>query len=170
MVKKYGDIYSSVFLLLFSVVYFIATFYLREMTVSAIGSEFVPRLVAIGIFILSVALLLKSIKQLKLQKYEEVKEQQEQSNQEVKSNESSMTKALNVIATIGLIAVYIFLMPMIGFIITTILYLFIQFVLLAPKSQRNYLLFITLAIVVSVSVYYVFKFVLHLMLPAGILG
>jgi hypothetical protein len=75
-----------------------------------------------------------------------------------------------VILTIGLIAVYILLMPVVGFLIMTALYLFCQIVLLMPPDIKNYLLAAEIAVVFSVGVYFLFVQGLTLILPRGILG
>ncbi|MDQ0338113.1 vacuolar-type H+-ATPase subunit I/STV1 [Caldalkalibacillus uzonensis] len=156
MIKKYGDIYASIFLIIFSVIMYLATFTFERLTVSRIGSEFVPQLTSIGIFILSISLLIKGIKRMK-------------SDNNHQSERPSF-RYFTVIATIVLIAVYIALMREIGFLLMTVVYLFAQFYVLAGKSKRNLPLFLVLSIAVSVTVYYVFRYGFNLLLPAGILG
>jgi putative tricarboxylic transport membrane protein len=68
------------------------------------------------------------------------------------------------------LVLYIALLPIIGFLITTVVYLFAQMYLLADKKERKIPLFLVTSVVTSVFVYFVFKSVFFLMLPAGILG
>lgn len=52
-------------------------------------------------------------------------------------------------------------------------YLFAQITILAPKEKRGIkgiILFAVIAVVVCVAVYFIFRFGLNVMLPAGILG
>jgi putative tricarboxylic transport membrane protein len=75
-----------------------------------------------------------------------------------------------VVGTFVLMAGYAALLPMVGFMITTAVYLFLQINILAENQHRKPVLFGIISVVTSVSVYYLFVMVFHLMLPAGILG
>lgn len=166
MVKSYKDIYASVFLIAVSVVMFIATYSIQKLTVSNIGADFAPRLVAIGIFILSLFLLFNSIKQLKnpqnVVAVDEKEEEEERGSQPISK--------LSVVGTLGLLIGYVGFMPLIGFPIMTAIYLFLQMYLLAEKAHRNITLFLIISVVSSGLIYYCFKSIFHLRLPSGILG
>ncbi|RKL65456.1 hypothetical protein CR203_20480 [Salipaludibacillus neizhouensis] len=165
MVKKYKDIYASVFLLVVSVIMFIATFSIQKLTVSKIGADFAPKLVAIGIFILSLILLINTIKQVKNPQavvVDNEDDDDEKGNQPISK--------LSVLGTLGLLIGYVALMPLIGFPIMTAIYLFLQMYLLAEKAHRNITLFLIISVVSSGVIYYCFKSIFHLRLPSGILG
>lgn len=168
MIKKYGDVYASIFLMVFAVIMYVATYSIQRLTISQIGSEFVPRLVAVGIFLCSAALLIKGIRSLKQQSTGGQTKQEEVDAQT--KEENSSFRAFPVVATLVLLVFYIALIREIGFLIMTVIYLFLQFYVLAHKSKRSFPLFLILSVVVSVTVYYVFRYGFHLMLPAGILG
>jgi putative tricarboxylic transport membrane protein len=178
MFKKYGDIYASVFLLIFSGTMFVSSFGIKQLTHSRIGSQFLPQVVSIGIFLLSLILLYQGIKQMKAIKKVEALDTKNIDEKQVVTAENVVIKEqhedpkqyLGVVITLGLIIIYVALLPYLGFILASIAYLFTQMCLLAHKSKRKYWLFLVISIMVSVSVYYLFKNVLYLMLPAGILG
>ncbi|MCT8137148.1 tripartite tricarboxylate transporter TctB family protein [Anaerobacillus sp. CMMVII] len=184
MLKKYGDVYAGIFLLAFAVVYYLSSLSIKQLTVSKVGSQFLPQIVAGGIFFFSLILLIQGINKVRVQKkLDEVMEQSERElaaeassdvetgSEEIRSDDQdSPKKFLSVLITLSLIIVYVALMPFLGFIISTVLYLFIQMCLLAHETQRRYVLFLIISVFVSVSVYYVFKHLLYLMLPAGLLG
>lgn len=74
--------------------------------------------------------------------------------------------------TITLLGVYTFLFKSVGFIVTSIVYLFLQQLLFAPpeRDHKSYLLTITaVSVILPVVVYFVFVYGLHVMLPKGIL-
>lgn len=169
MVKLSKDIYASAFLLLFSIVMYTASNSIKKLTVSKIGADFAPKLVAILILILSIFYLINSIRQLRNPIAMSEEEDTSVEDQEQKSKNKKMS-AVSVVATIGLLVLYISLLPIIGFLITTALYLFFQMYLLADKKERKVPLFIIISVVSSVLVYFIFKSVFYLMLPAGILG
>ena len=76
-------------------------------------------------------------------------------------------------ATIAAFTVYVFVIEPAGFLLSSIVYLFAQITILAPKEKRGIkgiILFAVIAVVVCVAVYFIFRFGLNVMLPAGILG
>jgi putative tricarboxylic transport membrane protein len=167
MTKINKDIYASVFFIVFSIVMFIASNSIIKLTVSRLGADFAPKLVAVGIFTLSIFYLITSIKKQKQDNNHAISKKSEE---EGSTKEKKKISPLSVLLTVGLLVLYVVFMPMIGFLITTVVYLFFQMYLLAAKSERRIPLFVGISIVTSVSVYYLFKSVFYLMLPAGILG
>jgi len=159
------DIYSSVFLIALSVTLFIATLNFKQMTASKIGSAFMPQLVAIGLFVFSLILLIQSL----------IKWKQEKQNGEEEVPEEKIKrepKELNFIVIISLLLmiVYIAVMSTIGFLISTVVYLFVQSWLITPSDERSYTKLIIISVIVPTIIYIVFRNFFHLMLPAGILG
>jgi putative tricarboxylic transport membrane protein len=168
--NKMVDIYSGLVLIAFSIAMFISSFSIEKLTVSKIGSDFSPRLVAVLVFVLSIILVFNAIRSLKAQKALS-KSLDENSVSEKKVNlDKEKANYVAVLLSICLIIVYLFLMPTIGFLITTALYLFCQFNLMALKEKRKPIQLAVIAIITSVSIYFLFKNVFYLMLPAGILG
>ncbi|MCM3760501.1 tripartite tricarboxylate transporter TctB family protein [Alkalihalobacillus oceani] len=165
MSKQYRDIYASVFLLLVSIVMFIASYYIQQMTVTAIGADFAPKLVAGGIFVLSLILLATSVRKAK-----QPAEAVEGPEEEEEAGEQGPVKPLSVAVTALLLIGYIALMPVFGFLIMTAVYLFFQMYVLAEKAQRKVTLFIIISVVSSGTIYYCFKSIFYLRLPSGILG
>ncbi|MFD2212654.1 tripartite tricarboxylate transporter TctB family protein [Metabacillus endolithicus] len=168
MTRINKDIYASVFFIVFSIVMFIASNSIIKLTVSRLGADFAPKLVAVGIFILSIFYLITSLKKQKQDNNQAVSKKTEE--EKGSTNEKKKISPLSVLLTVGLLVLYVVLMPTIGFLITTVVYLFFQMYFLAAKSERRIPLFVGISIVTSVSVYYLFKSVFYLMLPAGILG
>lgn len=166
MARINKDIFASAFLIVFSIVMFIASNSIMKLTVSKVGADFVPKLVAIGMLILSVFYLINSIKQQIRSKSESTSE----TSQENETEEKKKIDPLSVLATVGLLLLYIALLPHIGFLITTTVYLFFQMYLLAAKTERKIPLFSVVSIITSIFIYFIFKYVFYLMLPAGILG
>lgn len=165
MSKQYRDIYASVFLLLVSIVMFIASYYIQQMTVTAIGADFAPKLVAGGIFVLSLILLVTSVRKAK-----QPAEAAGGPEEEEEVGEQGSVKPLSVAVTALLLIGYIAFMPVVGFLIMTAVYLFFQMYVLAEKAQRKVTLFIMISVVSSGAIYYCFKSIFYLRLPSGILG
>ncbi|MBU8906470.1 tripartite tricarboxylate transporter TctB family protein [Desertibacillus haloalkaliphilus] len=167
MAEKYGDIYSSIFMMLFALLMYISTFNMQSMAEVSVGPETVPQIVAIGIFIFSVILLLQGIKKVK--SYSPPVEP-EGTKDETENDYSGKKSLVSVLITLLLVICYVLVMPILGFIISSTLYLIVQFCFLAKRENWNIPLYALIAVVVSVSVYFFFRNLFYLMLPQGILG
>jgi putative tricarboxylic transport membrane protein len=163
MEKKRDLIVGAVFLV-FSAAVFIATFSIRRLVVARIGSAFVPQLAAVLLGGLSILLIVQSLLALRSASGKSGPEQTaEQDKAEIKRRNFS------VAATLFLLLVYLVLLQPVGFLLTTSIYLFAQFIVLSRKKP-NYPLYAVLAAGSSVIIYYLFVKVFILFLPAGILG
>lgn len=75
-------------------------------------------------------------------------------------------------ATLALLLVYVLLLKPVGFVITSIVYLFLQMCLFVPaekRTKKNYILFAVISVVMPFAVNWLFVNVFALILPAGIL-
>ena len=76
-----------------------------------------------------------------------------------------------VLKTLGLVAAYMALLQPVGFLITTVLYLYLQFIVLTPLEQKvNHLSYMVIALLSSVLIYATFRMGFDLMLPTGLLS
>jgi len=77
---------------------------------------------------------------------------------------------LTVGKTLGLIAAYIALLDTVGFPIVTVLYLYLQFIVLTPRTEKvAHVRYLIIATIASTAIYLVFRYGFDLMLPAGFL-
>ena len=157
--KPKMDLIAGIFLFIFSVVMFWASYGIKMLMVSRIGSAFVPRIVAVAMGVLSLVLVIQSLLKMK----NETAAVSKEIVSPLKSN-------IPIIGTFIALILYAVLFEPLGFIVTTALYLFVQFYLLTSTVKRNYLVFFVSAAATSVIVYYLFVKAFQLMLPAGILG
>ncbi|MDD7972798.1 tripartite tricarboxylate transporter TctB family protein [Roseinatronobacter alkalisoli] len=75
---------------------------------------------------------------------------------------------LTVMATLGLVACFIAALRPLGFPVAAALFLFAQFCLLAPATQKPRLfLYVVLAVVAAVLIFVTFRYGFRLMLPGG---
>ncbi len=73
--------------------------------------------------------------------------------------------------TLALIIAYVALLEPIGFPIMTIVYLFVQFIVLTPTEKRiNYLMYALIACITSAAVYMTFRYAFDMILPVGLLN
>lgn len=73
------------------------------------------------------------------------------------------------VLTIGAFVVYILIYNFVGFIISSVVYLFIQMLILSDKTNRKPWLFALIAVVLPVLVYFLFTRGFSLLLPKGLL-
>ena len=72
--------------------------------------------------------------------------------------------------SILLIAAYVMAFRSVGFIIDTVIYLFIQMLILTPKEKRNMLTIGIISIIAPICIYTLFTYVINTPLPKGIFG
>ncbi|MBS1211141.1 MAG: hypothetical protein H6R19_3539 [Proteobacteria bacterium] len=73
-----------------------------------------------------------------------------------------------VLKTLGLIIAYAALLQPVGFPLMTIVYLFLQFIVLTPSDKQvSYPLYATIAVLTSVIVYAIFRYAFDMILPLG---
>lgn len=158
--KKYGDLVLGIVFAVIAIAMYVGADALPPNLLGGVGSDFVPKIIAIGILILVVFQLKAGIAAIKNYKPEA----------ETKEAEEDKPEYGRVFATIVVLTAYVFLMNTLGFMISSAIYLFLQILILTPKDKKNYILFAIIAVVASVAIYFIFKNCLSVMLPAGLLG
>lgn len=179
MVSKYEDVFSGFFLLIVSVIMFVATFSFQALTTTFVGPAFMPQIISVAIAIFSLVIIGSGIKKAKNAKFETEEgglveaAEEKGTGEEVHAGDLLKEKESGykaVLITLAAMAIYIFLIPIIGFLITTIVYLFVQMLILCHKTKRRMVLFAVISVVSSVLIYYLFRNVFYVMLPTGIIG
>ena len=79
----------------------------------------------------------------------------------------SKVDMFSILLTFAAMILYIILLPILGFMLATMIYLFGQITILAPKEKRNYLLFAIIAVVFTIIAFVAFRIGLTQMLPRG---
>jgi putative tricarboxylic transport membrane protein len=161
MLKKYGDLISGGFLLILAIALFFGSFGVQRLTISRIGSGFVPQVVAVILAVVSIGVIRNGVIALKFH-LNERKDKKEENKEQANMKGFALTLVL--------LLAYLFTLTTVGFLITTTVYLFAQMLILATKEQRKIPLLIGISVVTSVTVYFIFLKVFQLVLPAGILG
>ena len=155
-----------------------------------IDSGFFPKLLGILFVVLSICLIVQDL--LKQKKKEEkvsalyaetVKDMQKivgvsaneaaiEAESKIDTPETRRESRVKVWITIFLLLFYVVALKSIGFIVTSTGYIFAQALVLTAKEKRKKyaLRWLFIAAVTSIGVYYLFRYVLFLFLPAGILG
>jgi len=167
MVKKYGEYISGGFLILFGMVVLLSSQNIKRMAGVSVGSDFFPKIAAVMLIAFGVIIITSFI--------------WNRNRRTDISNTTQAPEADEAMVEVGsdwkaplisaiLLTFYVGLLGKVGFLIMTILYLFMQITVLAPKKKRNYVLFGGIAVGVTLIVYFLFVRILSVMLPAGLLG
>ena len=88
-------------------------------------------------------------------------------NDEGEAKKMNKVDMFSILLTFAAMILYIIILPELGFILSTILYLFCQITILAPKEKRNLLLFAIVAVVFTIIAFVAFRIGLTQMLPRG---
>lgn len=156
--KKYGDIVVGVFFMVLGAILYFAAAALPKSTVMDIGPDFMPKVTAILIFILALALTIQSVMGLK--------------DKEIDPDSIPKCDYKRVITSIILMLIYVFAMRPVGFIVTTLVYLPLQMLVLSPDDQRgvkNIAVLAVIDVIFTLAVYFLFRYAFMIMLPRGIL-
>ena len=164
-VTNYKNIGAAVVVLAFAAFLFIASFFVKTSTVTTLGPEFFPRLISSVIFLLGLLNLRTAIRDYRFLKEHDklVSAGEKRPWKEVLLDNLDWVSGALMLAYV--VAIYY-----LGFLLPSIVYMFLQILLYTTNQKRNYVLYIVLSIVIPCAVYVLFRNYFHLMLPRGILG
>lgn len=156
---RYKDLLGGLFWLGIAIVMYIASFDMKTLAIGAastsfVGSGFMPRVVAFGMAFFSALVIWRGLKNIR-------------NTKTIDADKCSGLAAeyLPVWVSVVLLALYIVLMEKVGFLITTVVYLFVQMMILAAPEHRRPLMFLVISLICSIAIYYTFTEVFYLMLP-----
>lgn len=129
---------------------------------TSVDARFWPRLIGYVGCGFSVILFIQSF--LELNQNEKTGDIEGKTLEERKEKSDENKRAM---ISLLLIFLYILGLQYIGFFISTIAYLTFQFTISAGEESRNFKKFFLLALIFSVCVYVIFRYMFRLMLPTG---
>ena len=157
--KKCKDLILGVVMLAFSGFYLFFAQQIKtrpKLTPGYASAKIMPTLLGVLLAILSVFCIVQGIRQMK-------------AADEAQAKKLDRGDLMAVVFTFAVIIGYILVMPILGFILSTVIYLFLQMLILAPAEKRNYLLFAIVAVVFTALVFVAFRIGLQQLLPRGII-
>lgn len=158
--KKYGDMIVGIFFAALGIALIAGAGALPKSKVMEIGPDFMPRLVGIIILVLALLLLFWTVKGLK-KHVGEVEASGYKDTADYKRVLGSLVAAI----------VYVNVLSPIGFIISTLVYLFAQITILAPdahRTKKDLIQYLVIDVVFTFVVYFLFRYGFKIVLPAGI--
>lgn len=157
--RKYGDIVVGIFYTALGATVIYLAQQLPKSRVMKIGPNFMPLVIGSLILILALMLLFSSIKNFK----------RNAAKAEAMPADTSDYK--RVLASLVLVVIYVNILAPVGFILSTLGYLFLQIIVLAPDDRRtakNILLYAIIDVVFVLVVFFLFRYGFKIVLPAGI--
>lgn len=152
--EKYKDIYAGAFILILGAILFAASFSVPRGAAVTIGSDFMPKVTCGLMTVLGLWICRSGVAAAK--NYEEKGSGEEKHYKEL-------------FASVVLLLIYMLLLVPVGFVIMTAIYVGAQATVLAPKEKKNPVKFGIIGVMTSAVIYFIFRNVFVLMLPAGIL-
>ncbi|MBR1407343.1 MAG: tripartite tricarboxylate transporter TctB family protein [Clostridia bacterium] len=158
--KKCKDLILGIVMLLLSGGYL---FYARQiktrpkLTPGYASAQIMPTLLGVLLAILSVLCIIQGVRNMK--------------KQETEGNAKKVDRGdlMAVLLTFAVIVGYVIILPMAGFCLATVIYLFLQMIILSPADKRNYGLFCIVAVAFTAIVFIAFRIGLQQLLPRGVI-
>lgn len=165
ILAKWKDVISALVLMLVSVAMFHASGSLEAKTRMEIGPDFMPRLVSVLTFVLAAVLLMQGVRRARSQG-----DADELATERPPPRQGDFIERHASRLCLALIVAYAFAFEPLGYLLSTTLFLFLQFIVMAPAGSRHYLRFALVAVGVSLASYYVFVRLFYVFLPIGFVG
>ena len=153
MTDKKRDLVCSVVFLVFGGFMFFMSMSIQPMMEKDVGSGFVPKVIAAAIVVVAFIKLVLTLVSKK--------------ESGAAGTDEDMKGGL---LTIAALAAYVLLFQTLGFIISTVLYLFVQITVLSNEENRSMPRFGIISVVTPVVVYVLFVYVIKMPLPIGLFG
>lgn len=135
--------------------YLINAFLIETKDLVSVEADFMPKIYGSFLLITSVILMLTSAVKIRKTDIQE---------------DNKETDWKRIFAVIGLIFIYVLLMQYLGFISTSIPFLFILSLLLTPQYvQKKYWIYGIFSIILPIIAYFIFSYYLNLTMPSGLL-
>jgi putative tricarboxylic transport membrane protein len=158
--KKHRDLILGVAMLLFSgfYLYYAQQIQTRPKLIPSYASaRIMPTLLGILLAFLSVICIIQGLRKLKT------------AADDAQKTKTSKGDLLTMVLTFAVIIGYTLIMPPLGFCLSTVIFLFLLMLILAPADKRNYLLFAIVALVFTALVFVAFRIGLQMLLPRGLI-
>lgn len=164
--QKYRDFVTGCILLLLSAALFWASQNIRDFASIGVGANFLPLLTAWLFLILGLAIVVACFRNP-----QPVETSGDTSNELEETSEEAVFGGLpSVFLSIFLMVIYFLCLEKVGFLISTLVYVFLQIQVLEKDKKRNHRLFFITTLISVVVLYFLFANVFDISLPSGILG
>ncbi len=143
---------------LFGVLFFVMAFQIPEKKVQSSSPSVFPKFISCLMIIMGLLLVLREYVQAK-------------HREDIKGKALKIENKALVFGAIGAMILYAFLMNVLGFVVSSVQYLFFtMFMLDRSRSPKEIVKKLLISIILTAVIYYVFAGMFHANLPSGILG
>ena len=168
MTKAKKDFIAAIVLVGISVAYFGVTFFIEGENFA--GPRLMPQGLGCVFVVLTLLNLLENYRAYQTEKAT-VSEAPTGASETGEEDVQAKSNYRRVVLTLLSIAVYAFIMPRLGFVISSALFLFVMISLLATEAQRKHVVKNAAAAVIgAAAIYGVFRYVFVVVLPTGMFG
>lgn len=157
--SRFGETAFGAFIMAVAIGLFVISGEVRDFTNSAINAAFMPRIAATLLLILG-AVTLFSGWRITATKARSMAE----------SNTPKTSGIPFVLASMTLMLGYVMFLDTLGFVICSVSYVLGQILLLRKQAKKQWLTFLSVALLVPVLAYVLFVYLFEVMVPAGLLG
>lgn len=175
--QKTREVWIGIIMLMVAVVYIIGCSFIKRSNIVAVGAEFMPLIYGWMFFFLSVCQIISGVRNYLVIKAQEKAEEAEEASSEGSEKDNPSVKenlffkkTLPILITFALIIFCVAIMKTAGFIISGSILMFGMCILLTPNyAKKRYVVFAVFSIVTSLLAFFLFKNVLYVSLPSGII-
>lgn len=159
-----GNIITGLLIDIFAILFYYETYHFQLVkNVNTVNASFVPRILAVLVFICATLLLIQGWKA-----YCRIPAGQRTVTDEEKRKGREGLLRIGQVFTVLLTAAIVF--KKFGFLLTMPWMMFLLFIILEKKEKRNYKLYLFLSLVLPIVMFIVFYFGFSQLLPMGILA
>ena len=158
-IRNKKDCVFGVCIFLGAVFFYYQTYFFQKVQSFSIGPAAFPRLVLGGLILLSAVMIVQSLG------FGAKAPEQEKSEKPAAAEGWDLKSFITQASFIGLIIVYILLLPVLGYIPATVLFLFVAMMMLGKRSPRRAVIYAIVSAGVTLVMKFVFQDLLLLFLP-----
>nr|WP_321262228.1 tripartite tricarboxylate transporter TctB family protein [uncultured Sphaerochaeta sp.] len=150
----------GVFSILFGILIFLLSLDIRDFAAVGVGAKFFPRIASLGFIILGLIFIAGQVRiQIQMNTYKESTEKPQ------------FTFSINpAVFSMLLLVVYVAAISVLGYIISSVIYIYFQILILNRGKTMHHLRFVMIAVVSSATSYFLFVRIFGVMITAGLLG
>lgn len=152
MTDKKKNILTSLLFLAFGAFVFYESMGIKHVMKNDVGSAFFPKIISGAMIVVALIRLVMALRE---------------EEKEAKASNSDLKGGWE---TIFLLCAYVLAFRPVGFILDTMVFLFLEMLVLTPKEKRNLLLLGGLSVATPLIIYTLFVYVINTPLPKGIFG
>ena len=152
MTVKKKNILTSILFLAFGAFVFYESMGIKHVMKNDVGSAFFPKIISGAMIVVALIRLVMALRE---------------EEKEAKASDSDLKGGWE---TIFLLCAYVLAFRPVGFILDTMVFLFLEMLVLTPKEKRNLLLLGGLSVATPLIIYTLFVYVINTPLPKGIFG